>query len=228
MEPLLATTYASVALFLMSFSSLILAVLFRSKFKKLNNLSKGSLAANIFNKTFAIFDPYSGPRKIIHNYLPLWAFMAGFASFAVSLASFLLVGMGFALTIFAVMAGLGLIVMDDAFDVYKNSKIFANAISRGSSIGVGDLKVFSTLKVYTRRLSYYYLGVAVLLASSALALPYILDQVLLAFSWLMGEIVQAGSIAGFANWQFGVLLFSILIVLFEILIMKIKSGIFKI
>jgi len=68
----------------------------------------------------------------------------------------------------------------------------------------------------------------VLLASSSLALPYILDQVLLTFSWLVGEIVQASSIAGFANWQFGVLLFSILIVLFEILIMKIKSGIFKI
>jgi len=154
--------------------------------------------------------------------------MAGFASFAVSFASFLLVGMGFALTIFAVMVGLGLIVLDDAFDVYKNSKLFANAISRGSSIGVGDLKVFSALKVYTRRLSYYYLGVAVLLASSSLALPHILNQVLLAFSWLIGEILQASSIAGFVNWQFGVLLFSVLIVLFEILIMKIKSRIFRI
>jgi hypothetical protein len=228
MESLLATTCASAALFFMSFSSMILAVLFRSKFKKLNNLSKGSLAANIFNKTFAIFDPHSGPRKIIHNYLPLWAFMAGFASFTASLVSFLLVGMGFALTIFAVMAGLGLIVMDDAFDVYKNSKIFANAISGGSSIGVGDLKVFSILKVYTRRLSYYYLGVAALLASTSLALPYILDQALLAFSWIIEGILQASSIAGFANWQLGVLLFSMLIVLFEILIMKVKSRIFKI
>jgi hypothetical protein len=228
MEPLLATTYASAALFLMSLSSIILAVFFRSKFKKLRDLSKGSLAANIFNKTYAIFDPYSGPRKIIHNYLPLWAFMAGFASFAASLALFLLVGMGFALTIFTVMAGLGLIAMDDAFDVYKNSRIFTNAITGGSNIGVGDLKVFSILKIYTKRLSYYYLGVAVLLASSSLALPYILNQVLLAFSWLIGEIIKASSVAGVANWQFGVLLFSMLIVLFEILITKIKNRIFKI
>ncbi|MBS7637177.1 hypothetical protein KEJ37_07625, partial [Candidatus Bathyarchaeota archaeon] len=82
-------------------------------------------------------------------------------------------------------AGLGLIVVDDAFDVYKNSNMFVSAISKESSLEVGDLKVFSAIKIYTRRLSYYYFGVAVFLASVSLALPHILNQAMLAslYSW---------------------------------------------
>jgi len=51
---------------------------------------------------------------------------------------------------------------------------------------------------------------------------------MLAFAFLIAEIIQLGSVAGPANCQFGVLLFSMAVVLFEILIMKIKSKIFKI
>ncbi len=228
MELQLATTYASAALLLMGLFSLILASLFRTKFKKLEELSKAGLSANVYNKTFVIFDPYAGHRKIIHSYLPLMALMVGFTSIAASIASVILLGMGFGLSIFAALAGLSLIVMDDAFDAYKNSNTFANAISKGSSLGVGDLKVFFTLKVYTQRLSYYYLGVAIFLTSISLALPYILNQAMLALALFMAEITSISSIAGVANWQLAVLLFSIPVVLFEILIMKAKSIIFKI
>lgn len=223
-----ATMYASAALLIMGLSSLILAALFRSKFKTLKELSRAGLSANVYNKTFVIFDPYAGQRKIIHNYLTLWALILGFTSIAASLASFVLVGMGFGLSIFAALAGLSLIVMDDAFDVYKNSNTFANAISKGSRLGVGDLKAFSALKVYTRRLSYYYLGVAVFLISISLVLPQILNQAILTLAIFMAEITQISSVAGPANWQLAVLLFSIPVVLFEILIMRIKNMVFKI
>ncbi|MEM3874061.1 MAG: hypothetical protein QXU45_02895 [Candidatus Bathyarchaeia archaeon] len=225
MQP--ATTYASAALLIMGLSSLILAALFRSKFKKLKELSKAGLSANIYSKTFVVFDPYAGHRKIIHSYLPIWALTAGLASLAASLASFVLVGMGFGLSIFTALAGLSLIVMDDAFDVYKNSNIFINAIRKGSSLGVGDLKVLSTLKVYTWRLGYYYLGVAAFLTVISLALPYILNQAMLILALFMGGIVQASSSAGFGSFQLAVFLFAAFIVLFEALVAKIKSQIFK-
>lgn len=227
MELQSATAYASAALLIMGLSSLILAALFRLKFNALKNLSRAGLSANVYNKTFAVFDPFSETRKMLHSYLPVWAIIVGFASFMASLAVFVLLGMGFGLSIFTVLTGLSLIVMDDAFDIYKNSNMFANAISRGSSLGVGDLKVFFILKVYTRRLSYYYLGVAVFLASASLALPYILNQTMLAIALLMGGITQISSVAGFVNWQLAVLVFSVCVVLFETLIIKIKSIIFK-
>ena len=223
-----ATVYASTALLITGCSSIALSTLFHSKLKKLRDLSGAGLKANIYNKTFVVFNPYLEQRKIIHNYLPLWALIAGFTSFAASLASFILVGMGFGLSIFAALAGLSLIIIDDAFDVYKNSNVFIKAIGKGSSLGVGDLKIFSLLKVYARRLSYYYLGVGIFLALISLALPYILNQVMLAFSVLIARIVEISSVAGFANWQFGVLLFSVVVILFEILIMKLKSRIFKV
>jgi len=223
-----STAYASAVLLIMGLSSLILAALSHSKFKKLKELSSAELSANVYNKTFVIFDPYAGRRKLIHSYLPLWVLIAGFASGAASIASFILVGLGFGLSIFAALAGLSLIVMDDAFDVYKNSNTFANAISNGSNLGVGDLKVFSTLKVYTRRLSYYYFGVAVFLLIISFALPYILNQAMLILALFMAEIIQISSVAGAANWQFAVFLFSVCIVLFEILIIRIKGMIFKV
>ncbi|MEM3566032.1 MAG: hypothetical protein QXK18_04075 [Candidatus Bathyarchaeia archaeon] len=223
-----ATAYASAALLIMGLSSMVLAALFRSKFKKLKELPEAELSANVYSKTFVVFDPYAEHRKIIHSYLPLWASIVGFSSFAASLASLMLVGMGFGLSIFAALAGLSLIVMDDAFDVYKNSNTFINALIKGSSLGVGDLKVLSTLKVYTRRLSYYYLGVAAFLTVISLALPYILNQAMLTLALFIGGMVQASSSAGFGSFQLAVFLFAAFIVLFEALIVKIKSQIFKI
>jgi hypothetical protein len=228
MELQLATAYASIALLITGCTSIVLSALFHSKLKKLKGLSEAGLAANVYNKTFIVFNPYPENRKMIHSYLPLWAIIAGFTSFAASLASFVLMGMGFGLSIFAVLAGLSLIVIDDAFDVYKNSDVFIKAIGNGSNLGVGDLEVFSILKVYARRLSYYYLCVGIFLVLISLVLPRILNHVMLAFAFLIAEIIQLGSVAGPANCQFGVLLFSMAVVLFEILIMKIKSKIFKI
>ncbi|MEM3730169.1 MAG: hypothetical protein QW667_04870 [Candidatus Bathyarchaeia archaeon] len=207
MELQAVTAYASTVLFVMGCFSLILAVLFRSKFKKLEELSSAELSANVYSKTFVIFDPYEGSRKIINSYLPLWALVVGFFSFTVSLAFFVLANIGFGLSILAALTSLNLIVMDGAFDVYKSSKIFADAINKGSGLGVGDLKVFFTLKVCTRRLGYYYLGVAVFLAATSLSLPHILNQVMLVLALFMAEIARISSVAGFANWQLAVFLF---------------------
>jgi len=138
------------------------------------------------------------------------------------------VGRGFGLTIFAALAGLSLIIIDEAFERIQKFRCILKAIGNGSSLGVVDLKVFFVLKVYARRLSYYYLGVGIFLVFISLALPYILNRVMLAFAFLIAKIIQLSSVAGPANWQFAVFLFSIVILLFEILIMRIKSKIFKI
>lgn len=154
--------------------------------------------------------------------------MAGFISFILSLAAFALLGLGFGLSIFTILVGLNLIIMDDAFDAYKNSNIFIDANNKKSNLGFGDVEIFSALKVYTRRLSYYYLSIAVFLIVAAITLPYILDQATLIFAQLMAGILQLSSIAGFANWQFASILFATLVVLLEILIRKVRDRIFKI
>jgi hypothetical protein len=227
MYPLdLSILSASLILFAMSCLALVLSILFRLKFRELNNLPK-NLSASIFNKTFVVFNPYSGQRKIIHNYLLTLTFVVGFTAFFVSLLLFFMIATGLALSIFIILTAVNLIVLDDAFDVYRNSKLFLNAIHNGDNLGVGDLKVFSYLKLLTRRLSNYYICITVFLFLLSVSLPYILYPALLAFCQFIGLMIQVSSIAGAVSWQLTVFLFAFALVLFEIFVLSIKGRIFK-
>ena len=218
--------FASLTIFAMSCLALSLSVIFRSKFRALNSLPR-DLSASVFNKTFVVFNPYSGQRRIIHNYLLISAFIAGSAAGLISLFLFFMVAAGFALSIFAVLTALNLMVVDDAFEVHENAKIFLNAIRNGSELGVGDLNVLSHLKILTRKLSYYYFGVAMFLLVLSMLLPYIFYPALLAFCQVIELMIQASSIAGVVSWQFAVFLFSLFIVFFELFVIKVKGRIFK-
>jgi hypothetical protein len=186
------------------------------------------LSANIFNKTFVVFNPYSGQRKIIHNYLLALTFVVGFTAFFVSLLLFFMVATGLALSIFIILTAVNLIFLDDAFEVYGNSKLFLNTIRNGSDLGVGDLKVFSYLKLLTRKLSNYYICITVLLFLLSVLLPYILYPALLAFCQVVGLMIQVSSVAGVVSWQLTVFLFAFVLVLFEIFVLRIKGRIFKV
>jgi len=218
--------FASLTIFAMSCLALSLSIIFRSKFRALNSLPR-NLSASVFNKTFVVFNPYSKWRRIIHNYLLISAFIAGFAACLISLLLFLMVAAGFALSIFAILTAINLMIVDDAFEVHENAKIFLNAIRNGSKLGVGDLNALSHLRILTQKLSYYYFGVAMFLLVLSMLLPYIFYPALLAFCQVIGTIIQASSIAGVANWQFAVFLFSLFTVFLEFFVIKVKGRIFK-
>jgi len=211
--------FASLTIFAMSCLALSLSVIFRSKFRALNSLPR-DLSASVFNKTFVVFNPYSRPRKIIHNYLLISAFIAVVAPFFISLLLFFMVAAGFALSIFVILTAINLMIVDDAFEVHENGKIFLNAIRNGSELGVGDLNVLSHLKILTRKLSYYYFGVAMFLLVLSMLLPYVFYPALLAFCQVIELMIQASSIAS-------VFLFSLFIVFFELFVIKVKGRIFK-
>lgn len=219
--------FASLILFAISCLTLTLSILFRSKFNALNSLSK-DLTVNVFSKTFVVFNPASGHNRIIHSYLLIWILIGGFTAIIASITLFFLFGTGFALSIFAVFTAINLIIVDDALEIYENAKLFLNAIRNGSKIGAGDLKALSYLRIFTQKLSKYYLYVTILLFTFSLTLPYIFYPALLAFCQFIEMIISASSIANVANWQLAVFLFSLIFLIFEIFITKIKGKIFKI
>ena len=223
----LSILFASFVLFAMGCLALVLSIVFRLKFRELNNLPK-NLSPSIFNKTFAVFNPYSGHGKIIHSYLLTSALIAGFTAVLVSLFLFFMIATGLALSILIILTAVNLIVLDDAFDVYGNSKLFLNAIRNGNSLGVGDLRVFSYLKLLTRKLSSYYLGVTIFLFLFSVSLPYVFYPALVAFCQFVGLMIQASSIAGAVSWQFAVFLFAFALVLFEFFVMKVKVKVLKV
>ncbi|MEM3578070.1 MAG: hypothetical protein QXX51_06420 [Candidatus Bathyarchaeia archaeon] len=219
--------FASLILFAMGCLALVLSIVFRLKFRELDSLPK-NLSAKIFDKTFVVFNPYASHGKIIHSYLLTSVFIASFTAFLVSLFLFFMIAAGLVLSIFFILTALNLIVLDDAFDVYGNSKLFLNAIHNGDSLGVGDLKVFSHLKLFTRKLSNYYLGVTIFLLLLSMLLPYVFYPALFTFCQFMGLIIQASSIAGAVSWQFAVFLFALVLVFFEMFVIKIKVKLFKV
>jgi hypothetical protein len=158
----------------------------------------------------------------------MWILIGGFTAAIISVTLFFMIGTGLALSIFTVFTAINLIVVDDAFEVYENAKLFLNAIRNGSKLGAGDLKALSYLRVFTQKLSKYYLCVTIFLFTLSLTLPYIFYPALLAFCQAIELMIHAGSIASVANWQFAVFLFSLIFVFFEIFITKIKGKIFKI
>ncbi|MGB9684219.1 MAG: hypothetical protein ACPL1Z_04725 [Candidatus Bathyarchaeales archaeon] len=224
----LYVAYASIVLFTMSCLSLVLSLIFRLKFNRLMSLKSADLSVNVFNKTFVVFDPYPDQRRIIHSYILIWPFIVGFAAFLLSLLSFLIIGMGLALVLFTMLVGINLVIVEDGFEVYRNSKLFINAVGAGCSLGVGDLKFLSILKLFTRKLSCYYFVVGTLLFFISLALPYIFTPVVVIFCQFIGLIIQSSAILGAVGWQFTVFLFSLSAMLFEFFVTKIKDMVFKI
>ena len=218
--------FASLIIFAMSCLALSLSIIFRSKFRTLNSLPR-NLSASVFNKTFVVFNPYPKQRRTIHNYLLISVFIAGFAAGLISLLLFLMIAAGLGLSIFAIITTINLMIVDEAFEVHENAKIFLNAIRNGSELGVGDLNALSHLKILTQKLSYYYFGVAIFLLVLSMLLPYIFYPALLAFCQVIGLMIQVSSIASVASPQFAVFLFSLFFVFFEIFVMKVKGRIFK-
>jgi hypothetical protein len=210
----------------MGFTALALSMIFRTKFYEPNKLPK-NLSVNVFNKIFSVFNPYRESVKTIHNHLLLLPFITCFSSFLFGIFLFYIFMGGLALILFILPMVTNLIVVDGAFEVYENAKILLKAIRNGENLGVGDLKVLSNLRVFTRKISIYYLGITIFLFVLSMILPFILYPALLAFSFFIGLIIQASSTAGLVNWQLAALLFSLTRVFIELILIKVRDKIFK-
>ena len=63
-----AVLYASVALVVMGGVALVLSWVFRVRLKRLVAVSGGSVVS-VYNRTFAVFDPYGQATTVFHRFL---------------------------------------------------------------------------------------------------------------------------------------------------------------
>jgi len=214
--------YSCLTLFAMGCSALTLSIFFRLKSKALNGLPK-NLSANVFNKTFIVFNPYAEKRKIIHSFLSVFPFLVSFASLGFALALLILVEAGLMLSLFMILIGLNLIVMEDAPEVYQNSRSFVKAVEGRSNLGVGDLRVFQIMKRLVPKLSNYYLGLTITFITFSVMLPYIWSSLLSLFTQFIGLILQVSASTGAGAWLVAVFLFNLTIFIIQIFASIIKS-----
>jgi hypothetical protein len=213
--------YSSLTLLTMGCLALALSFLFRSKSRALSGLPK-NLQANVFNKTFVVFNPYPEQKRMIHEFLLFLPLIVGFSSLGLALALVLIFEAGLMLSFFVAIIGLNLIVLENAPELYQNSMTFINAVKSRSSLGLGDLRVFQIVKTFMPKLSNYYLGLSVLFIASSAGLPYIWSSALWLFAQFMALSFQASMSIGTAAWLLPVFLFAAAVALIQIFVSRIK------
>ena len=206
--------------------ALALSLLFRLKSCAVNDLPK-NLSANIFTRTFNIFNPYPDRRKMIHRFLaalPVVIFLvcAGFAFLFIKILQ-----SGILLTVIVLIVCLNLIVMEEASDVYSNASLFVKAIQDDDDMGEGDLRIFEIIKNALPKISNYYLLLAIMFLLSAMILPYVMPSTIRVFAHFLGLIVEGGALTGFLAPLTAVLLFSISTVIAQITVRKVRARFSK-
>lgn len=207
----------------MGCSTLVLSLIFRSKHRKMSHLPR-NYSANIFDKTFNIFNPYPEHRRIIHNFLstlPLIVVLASLVFVPFALKAF---ESGLLLSLVLLIICLNLMLIEVASETYQNAKIFIKAFNSKADLGAGDLKVFQTLKRVMPKLSNYYLTLSILFLTFAATLGYIWPSFLRFFAQLVGLILEVSALTGSVIWfQVVVFLFALVVVIIQIFVWKIKS-----
>ena len=218
--------YSSLTLGITGGLAIVLAILFRLKNRNLGKLPE-NLSPNIFNKTFAVFDPFPEQKKSIHRLLVALPFIGFFATFGLIAVAWRMLESGLILSLFIIIISINMILVEEAPEVYINSRIFLKAIKNRAELAAGDLKALQLIKTAARKLSNYYFGLAILLIACAITFPYITTLPMQLFVLFLDLIVQAGGWAGIIGWQITILLLAMSFVILQIIAIRIKNRIFK-
>ena len=212
--------YSSLTLFAMCCLALAISVFLRLKSHTINSLPK-NLSANVFNKTFIVFNPHQKHRGI-HSFLSLLLILVGFASVGFAIV-WKILECGLLLSLFILIIGLNLMVLDDVLEIYRNSETFIKAVQGGTNLGIGDLKVFQLVRKLMPKLSNYYLGLSIVFMVFSVMLPYIWSSALWFFAQFIGLILQVSAPTGFISWQVAVFLFALMFVVIQIFASAVKN-----
>lgn len=217
----------------MSCLTLVLSILFRLKYRRMSSLP-GNLPANVFDKTFSVFDPYSGHRRIIQSFLSAFPLIVFIISLVMALLwilvlfAFKVLASGLLLSLILLVICLNLMLIEAAVDTYQNATIFIKAFNNKADLGVGDLKVFQTLEGVIPKLSNYYLALSILFMTFAATLGYIWPSLLWFFAQVMGLILEVQALTGGTiAFLVPVFLFVLMVSAFQLVIWKIKSKFLK-
>jgi len=230
--------YSSLTLFVMGCLTFVLFILFRLKHHRMNSLPR-NLSANVFNKTFNVFDPYPERRRIIHSFLSALPLVVFFVGLFFTLILWKIFEYGLLLSLVTLIICLHLMLVDFASGTYQSAKILVKAVDAKAGLGVGDLEVFQKLKRVMPKLSNYYLALSILFSIFAVTLSYIWSSLLWVFVHFVGLIfkvffniygekstnIYGDVVTGFIAFQVAVVLWGVTVFIIQIFAWKIKSKV---
>lgn len=174
--------------------SLMFSLSFYLKYRVLRKVSKNA-RVNAYDKTFKVVSPYPEHRQIINNMvIPL--ILAVVLPFSLGFAVLKILEIGLASSILAVILWLSLMMLDPAFEIYKNTNIFIKAFRNKVNLGKGDLVALFFLRKTMPRLSVYYLLLTITFSISSMMLPYITSTAILVLSQFVNLTTEPVSFYG--------------------------------
>lgn len=215
--PLLASSIVLVA---MGCIALLFSLILRQKSRALNSLPK-NLSANVFDKTFNVFEPDEQHRKIISSHTGLIIFVAVYGSWlAAMIAVFKTFEAGGILACVTFLICAGLLLIDETQEINKNAGIFLKALRNGAGLGKGDLQALSVIRKASSKLTRYHMILATLFFASAATIPSLVNTALLATA----EIAAAALAISSALTAVPMLALLVLACLFATALMVIQVG----
>lgn len=201
---------SSVILIVMGCIFAVLALVLRRKLCALTKTSN-HLSAKAFDKTFNVFNPFAGHRKVISDDVGLLILFLTFGlMWFLPLSTIKILESGFLLGIVTFLVCLNLLMLGDLLETYKLAKTFENAFHNVADLAPGDLDVFLFLKKVLARLSVYYFVLAVVFFASSVAVPLIVNTL----SLVLAQFISLGFTFGYYAFLpyaplFGVLTLSV-------------------
>jgi len=163
--------------------------------------------ANVFNRTFVVFDPYS-QKTVVHRFLSLLPFVPLILGWSLAVLLLVIIDAGLLLTLLVTIVGLSLIVVEESVEALTESKTLIQAIEQGSSLGVGDIRLLSLTKRLLPRLGRYYLGLSVCLFLLAGVVPFVWVQFLYGFAMFLSLFIEISAVVGPVGWLLGIVVYA--------------------
>ena len=218
--------YSSLTMLAMAGVALCLSTLFRLRVKKLRSIPR-DLDATVFNQTFAVFDPYPQQKKVMHRFLGAMPFIGIAVTFAGIAIVWKMVTAGFLLSTFIMIITLNIIVIEEAPEVYINSKLFIKAVQNKSNFAEGDVKALNLVRKLASKISNYYLGISAILIVTSVALPYVWESLPSLSNWLVASVANLSGLSGMLVFQVVAFLLALSFVIIQLVAFKLKNRIFR-
>ncbi len=209
-----------------SLASLVLAV---SVF--LENRALGKLPTNldmdVFDRTFNVFDPFPTQQKTISSVVSSIPFLALIGGLTIAYFGMIaLATEGLALAVVVLIFCLGILMLDEAYELLKNARIFVNASKSGGKFAAGDIAVLLIMKKTLPKLCAYYLFLVAAFVTSAAVFPYVVPVAMQVLARFVGVALDVAAYAGILGYILAALVFAATEVAVYFVLRKVKGRVF--
>ena len=138
-----------------------------------------------------------------------------------------MVAAGFLLSTFIIIITLNIIVIEEAPEVYMNSRLFVKAVQNKRNLAEGDVKALNLVRKLAPKISNYYLGISAILIITSVALPYVWESLPSLTNWLVASAANLSGLSGILVFQVVAFLLAISFVIIQLVAFKLKNRIFR-